>query len=348
MKKLTFVAGCLLAIQASASFAASIDLSSYSLVGRYDLPDPSKVAAPANNLLAQEASGITYNWDTDTLFIIGDGSTSITQVSKTGQLIDVMTLAQQAGNPQGTAFYDAEGITYIGNGQFVFTEERLRVANLVTYAAGTTIGYNDAQHVKLGTTVGNVGLEGLTYDPKTGGYIFAKEINPQGLFQTTLDFTNGTASNGSAATVNSVNLFDPALLGVGDIADVFALSNLTNLIGALSDNLIVVSQESARLVETDRSGNVLSTFNLSTLLTGSDSLSAQDMQFEGITMDRQGYIYLTTENGGGDISKPQMFVLAPRSPLGAVPEPATWAMMIGGLALTGATLRRRQARVRFA
>ncbi|MBT2185421.1 PEPxxWA-CTERM sorting domain-containing protein [Sphingobium nicotianae] len=32
----------------------------------------------------------------------------------------------------------------------------------------------------------------------------------------------------------------------------------------------------------------------------------------------------------------------------AVPEPATWAMMIGGLALAGATMRRRQVRVAFA
>ncbi len=33
---------------------------------------------------------------------------------------------------------------------------------------------------------------------------------------------------------------------------------------------------------------------------------------------------------------------------GAVPEPATWAMMIGGFGLIGASLRRRAARVAFA
>jgi len=32
----------------------------------------------------------------------------------------------------------------------------------------------------------------------------------------------------------------------------------------------------------------------------------------------------------------------------AVPEPATWAMMIGGLAIVGATMRRRSLAVRFA
>jgi uncharacterized protein YjiK len=47
--------------------------------------------------------------DTDTLFVVGDGSTSIVQVTKTGQLIDSMTLAP-GSSPQGTEFYDTEGL----------------------------------------------------------------------------------------------------------------------------------------------------------------------------------------------------------------------------------------------
>lgn len=36
------------------------------------------------------------------------------------------------------------------------------------------------------------------------------------------------------------------------------------------------------------------------------------------------------------------------TPIGEVPEPASWAMMIGGLALVGATLRRRRTTIAFA
>jgi len=32
----------------------------------------------------------------------------------------------------------------------------------------------------------------------------------------------------------------------------------------------------------------------------------------------------------------------------AAPEPATWALMLGGFGLTGAAMRRRAAKVRFA
>jgi hypothetical protein len=72
-------------------------------------------------------------------------------------------------------------------------------------------GDGDGEEAALGTTVGNVGLEGVSFDPLTGGYIFVKERSPLGIFQTTLNFTAGTASNGSATTENPTNLFDPAL-----------------------------------------------------------------------------------------------------------------------------------------
>ena len=45
-----------------------VDLSQYSLVARYELPEPTRTAPPPGSLLAQEASSVTYDWDTDTLF----------------------------------------------------------------------------------------------------------------------------------------------------------------------------------------------------------------------------------------------------------------------------------------
>ena len=291
------------------SLAQTVDLSTYVRVGRYDLPEPTRTAHPANNLLAQEASEVTYDWDTDTLFIVGDGSTAIVQVSKTGQLIDTMTLAQ-GSSPQGTEFYDTEGLTYIGNGQFVLTEERDRQVVLFTYTAGTTLTRSSTKTVKLGTTVGNIGTEGISYDPATNGYIAIKEISPIGIFQTGIDFNAGTATNGSATTDNSINLFDPALLGVTDVVDVFALSNLPSLIGKpLFNNILVISQENAKVVNIDRNGVIANTLTI--ISDPGNPLDIASQQTEGITMDRNGTIYITTENGGGDIEHPQLWVYAP-------------------------------------
>jgi hypothetical protein len=319
----------------AANADTSVNLANYQLVARYALPEPTRVAAPPHSVLAQEASAVTWNRDTNTLFIVGDGGTSIVQVGLTGQLIDSMTLGLDPTKPQGTAYYDTEGLAYVGNGKFVVVEERDRVVSQFTYVANTTLAYGDSQHVKLGTTIGNIGIEGISTDPLTGGFIAVKEKTPIGVFQTTIDFAAGTASNGSATTVNSVNLFNPALTGLLDIADVFALSNIAGVSAADRGNLLLLSQESGVVIEVDRSGNVLSSLTIPQLST--TGLSVADQQHEGITMDDAGFIYMVNENGGGDINNPQLWVYAP------VPEPGSGALMLAGAGLVGLALRRRRS-----
>jgi uncharacterized protein YjiK len=292
---------------ASAKALTGVDLSTYQRVGRYDLPEPTRTTAPANNLLAQEASGVTYNWDTDSLFVVGDGGTSVTQVSKTGQLIDTMTLPP-GGSPQLTEFYDTEGITYIGGGKFVMTEERDRQLVRFTYVAGGTLTRAASDTVKLGTSIGNVGLEGLTNDPTTGGFIVVKEKDPLGLFQTGIDWTAHTATNGSPTTDESTNLFDPALVGTTDLSDVFALSNLTTLTGPDTSHLLIISQESGRIVEVDRAGTVSSSLTIPN--DPGNPLSIPDQTHEGVTMDDDGNLYEVSEEGGGDADHPQLRVYA--------------------------------------
>src|SRR6185312_14689659 len=294
-------------------------------VARYDLPEPTRTTPPAASLLAQEASAVTYDWDTDTLFVVGDGGTSVVQVSKTGALIGSMTLAP-GGSPQGTEFYDTEGVSYVGGGKFVLNEERYRQVNLFTYAPGTTLHRADVKTVKLGTTIGNIGLEGVTWDPKTGHYIFVKEKDPRSIFETAIDFAAGTASNGSPTTDESVDLFDPSLVSTLDFSDVFALSNLPSLAGDPAyDQLLIISQESGKIVQVDRSGNVKHTLTI--VADPTDTLSVPDMTMEGVTMDRSGKLYVVNEDGGGDANHPQLWVYAPSTAANLAPT---------GVSLTGA------------
>ena len=271
------------AIANSPAPIASIDLSKYIRTGLFNLP----VATTGTNFLAREVSAVTYNKDTDTLFVVGDGGTAIVQVSKTGQLIDSMPLTD-ALNPR--VFADPEGLTYIGNGQFVITDERVRTASLFTYTAGTTLTTANVKTVGLGTTVGNIGLEGITFDPLTNGFIAVKEENPLGVFQTTINFTALTASNGSPTTVNPIDLFNPSLAGLSDFADVFAFSTLT----PTSDRLLLLSQASGKVINVDRAGNISS--SLTIISEPLNALSVADQQFEGITVDKDGTLYITSEN----------------------------------------------------
>ncbi len=300
----------------------AFELSSYVRIGRYDLPEPTRTTAPAGNLLGQEASGVAYNWSTGTLFIVGDGSTAVTQVSLTGELIDTMTLSGVGG--------DNEGITYVGGGRFVISDERVRTAIEFTYTPGTTLTASGTKAVKLGSTIGNVGLEGLSFDPASGGFIFAKEASPEGLFQTDIDFAAGTATNGSPTTENSIDLFDPALIGVADIADVFALSNIVALDGLPQwNNLLVLSQASARIVEVDRSGNVVASLDI--VSDAGNPLSVVDQQHEGITMGPDGRIYVVNENGGGDFDHPQLWVYAASDTANLAPTGIALANQVNAL-----------------
>ncbi len=278
---------------------SSFELANYSLAGRFSLP-----VGTGANLLAEEASAVTYNKDTDTLFIVGDGGTSIVQVTKQGVLVDSMILARDATKPRGVYFDDPEGLTYIGGGKFVLAEERNRVFNEFTYTANTTMPANtltalEVRTVKLGTTIGNIGIEGLSFDPMTNGFIAVKESGPSGVFQTTVNFAAGTASNGSATATDSINLFTPTLTGLTAINDVFSMSNILTTTAPDLSHIMLLSAPDGKIVKMDRAGRIVGT-----LVVGSAA------QNEGMTMDAAGNIYVVSEQGGGS-GRPELLVYSP-------------------------------------
>ncbi len=190
------------------------------------------------------------------------------QTTLAGTYIDSMTLAS-GNSAQGTAFYDTEGITYVGQHggkpQLVMTEERYRQLDEFDYTAGTTLTLAGAQAVKLGTTIGNIGLEGVAYDPATSnasgcssqtvrsvtgnfcqGFVVVKEKQPEDIFQTNVDWgsrgtqstdpATGTATNGdpgaNEGTADAPTaLFPPADAALNDFSDIFAMSNIASLDG---------------------------------------------------------------------------------------------------------------------
>lgn len=278
---------------------SSFELANYSLAGRYSLP-----VGTGLNLLSEEASAVTYNKDTDSLFIVGDGGSSIAQVSKQGVLIDSMVLARDSSKPRGVYFDDPEGLSYIGGGKFVLVEERNRLVNEFTYTANTTMPANtlsatEVRAVKLGTTIGNIGIEGISYDPMTNGYIAVKESGPSGIFQTTLNFAAGTASNGSATATDSINLFTPTLTGLTAINDVFSMSNILTSTAPDYSHIMILSAPDGKIVKMDRMGKLVGT-----LVVGSTA------QNEGMTMDASGNIYVVSEQGGGS-GRPELLVYSP-------------------------------------
>ncbi|ABE50693.1 SdiA-regulated domain-containing protein [Methylobacillus flagellatus] len=289
-----------LSMSALAMAQPSLNLSGYTLGYQFRLPGQPGMAA--------ETSAITYNWDTGTLFVVGDEAEAIVEVSKSGEVIGSMKLS---------GFDDTEALTYIGNGQFALGEERTQSLFKVTYEADTTLRRANALPAySFGPYSNNEGLEGVSWDPRNNSFIAVKEKNPQAIYEANIDFNDGTGSHDI--------LFDAALLGVLDLSDVQVLATVPSFLGTgLDDNLLVISQESRLLMEVTRTGEILGSINLR-YLSGAA---------EGVTIDENGIIYVSQE-------QPSVFVFLPPTP--AVPEPETYALMLLGLGLLGFAARRRR------
>jgi uncharacterized protein YjiK/methionine-rich copper-binding protein CopC len=273
---------------------STYDLNNYTQTGSFALQQ----ATSGTNLLNAEASGVTYDKDTDSLFVVGDGGTSVVQVAKSdGHVIDSMTL--NAGD-----FVDTEGITYAGGGKFVLVEERLRQVDLFTYVAGGTLRRADVQSVKLGTTVGNVGIEGITFDTQTGGYIAVRQSQPTNIFQAAINFagSSATASDGTpilSTTDNPPVLFDAAKTGLSAFNDVFSLSNIVPSTAPDHDSVVIIGAPDGKIVKTDRTGKVLGSLYM--------NAAAQN---EGVTMGADGTLYAVGEQAAGP-SLPGLTVFKP-------------------------------------
>lgn len=273
---------------------STYDLNNYTQTDSF----PLQYATSGTNLLNAEASGVAYDKDTDSLFVIGDGGTAVVQVAKSdGHVLDSMTL--NAGD-----FEDTEGITYVGGGKFVLVEERLRQVDMFTYTAGGTLKRADVQSVKLGTTVGNVGIEGVSFDTKTGGYIAVRQSQPTSIFQAAINFAGGsaTASDGTPilpSTDNPPVLFDADKTGLSAFNDVFSLSNIVPGTAPDYDNVIIIGAPDGKIVKMDRTGRLLSSLYM--------SATAQN---EGVTMGSDGIIYAVGEQAAGP-SLPGLTIFKP-------------------------------------
>ncbi len=296
-----------------ASAQTSIGLQNYSLVGNY--------AVPALGDLTLELSAVTYAPDRGTLFVVGDEGLGVVELTLTGSIVGSMAF-NWAGT--GSSNNDAEGLTYLGGGRLVVVDERPQIAYSFSYATGGSVMLAAQAQAPVGSSpgsVGNVGTEGISWDPRNGSFVSVKQDNPMELRAGGLNFAVG----GGTSTMTTLFSGATSLFGVNNFADVQTLSPVTALAGTLAaNNLLILSLDSRRLVELDRTtGTVLSSLDLA---------GFTQQAIEGLTVDSLGNIYLVAEDSGTANSR--LFVLS------AVPEPGSWALMLAGMAALGWRLRR--------
>lgn len=305
------VAASLAALGGTAGAADKLDLSKYQVTANY--------AIPTLGELGLEASAVTFAKDRNSLFVVGDEGLGVIELSLTGQVKSTMTFSAW---PSRTTHNDAEGLTYLGNGVLVVGEERLQDAFRFTYVPNASVDLSTVPWSSaFAASYNNNGMEGLSYDPRNGSFVAVKQSGPQEVRAGSLTF----AADLDGGTSTMVPLFNASLLGVLGLSDVQTLSPIDALAGTpAADNLLILSLASNRLVESDRAGNVLSTFNLA-------GITPNDI--EGVTVDHLGNIYLAAEDSGFGNSR--LIVLTP------VPEPMTYGLLLAGLGLLALRLRRK-------
>ncbi len=299
----------------------------------------------AKKIDTKEASAVAYNWDTRRLMVTNDeeeddGSNIWGEYDLDGNKTASIFLSGCLS--LGSAQCDPEGLTYVGGGNYVVAEERYQDIALLS-EIGSSVGsrtytaYQDAQTISIGGNAGNSGLEGIAYNRITGDYFGVKETSSQTLWKV-------TGANFGTETATVSTLFNPTILGLDRLSDVAVLSNGTFAQSPFSDNLLILSGRSFKLLEVTQTGTVVSSYDLSGFKSLVDPTNVGG-KFEGVTLDEMGNIYLVSDDGDG----PNQSYLVKLGYTGSVPEPATWGMMILGFGLTGGAMRRRQkATVAFA
>lgn len=224
--------------------------------------------------IADNASGLTFNADTGTLFAIINNPEQLVELSTSGKVLRTIRLE---------GFEDTEGLAYIGNQQFAIIEERKRTIVLISIQANTqTINLKKQRSLSLppaDSNLNNNGFEGLTIDTQTGRLFIVNEKSPRQLIQ-----IDGFASNEPNISVSNLLDLENKPMGNRDFSGIHYNQQF--------NRLILLSDESKQLVEVGMDGLVNSRLKLQ---TGHAGLTNSIPQAEGITLDNKGTLYILSE-----------------------------------------------------
>jgi uncharacterized protein YjiK len=261
--------------------------------------------AASYNIPVSEASGVSYNRDTGTLFAIGDEGMELVELSKTGTKLSAMPFDQN-GVREVRALDDPEGVSYLGGGKFAISDERRNMAVVVTYDPTTTPNHDQlaATSYAFGAYDGNTGLEGIAYDPISQSLWGIKETGPVRVYE----MPHFPEVRGGAA----VTVRDPLLrkritrAGIIQLSDIYVMAESAwfSPTDPRRKDILLLSRDGRRIFEINRDGRVVGSRDLNFL--GRSTI-------EGMTMDDDGNIYLVSEQVNGSFS-PQLHVFNPGTP----------------------------------
>jgi uncharacterized protein YjiK len=215
-----------------------------------------------------EASDLSYNPQTKTLFSVMGKNPFLAELSLQGDVLRKMPLKGWS-NP--------EGLTVMENGLMAIVDEREHMLSIVKVDANTReLNIADFPKYDLGPSKDqNKAFEAITWDPRNQQLLLGEE-RPPALF--------AWKSDGSQTLKGDKQKLD------SDELDIRNLSALA--IDPRTGHTLVLSADSHLLLELDEKGEQVS---FMTLLGGFNGLKKTIPRAEGVTMDEAGTLYMVSE-----------------------------------------------------
>jgi len=211
-----------------------------------------------------DVSGLAYSPDTGTLFGANNNPAILFEITTGGDVLRTLKVTENN---------DTEGVEVLPGSRLVVTEERLR--NLLLFQipqerSATQLHRDEAGVLRIvEAPPDNIGLEGVTYNPRENCFYVAKERDPCMIYKVQL--------------AGSSQLLDDA-----EISELFELDNVETANGlhfdAVTGNLLVISSRNKCVVEMTLEGQELSRLSDIPL-----------PQPEGVAMDGEGTLYVVSE-----------------------------------------------------
>ena len=214
-----------------------------------------------------EASDLSYNPQTKTLFSVMGKNPFLVELSLQGDVLRKMPL---------NGWNNPEGLTMMENGLMAIVDERMHTLTVVKVDAGTQqLNIADFKSYDLGPSKDqNKAFEGITWDKRNQQLVLGEE-RPPALFT--------WKSDGATLTGDKQKLASTEL----DMRNLSALA-----VDPRTGHLLALSADSHLLLELDEKGEQVS---FMTLLGGFNGLKNTIPRAEGVTMDEDGNLYMVSE-----------------------------------------------------
>ena len=234
------------------------------------LPDYVAVidAKPLPGMEDDEASDLTYNAASNTLFSVMGKNPFLVELTLDGDVLRKIPLVGWS-NP--------EGVTAMNNGLLAIVDEREHLLTIVKVDANTkSLNIADFPKYNLGVSKDqNKAFEAIAWDPRRQQLLLGEE-RPPALFV--------WPSNGSQVLSGNKQRVPSDEL---DLRNLSALS-----IDPRTGHTLVLSADSHMLLELDERGEQVS---FMTLLRGFNGLKNTIPRAEGVAIDEQGTLYIVSE-----------------------------------------------------